>query len=45
MRRLTAFSVVANPHVQPRTLRLASPSGLGMLASRRGTSVASTPKS
>ena len=32
------MSVVANPHARPRTLRLAPPSGLGLLASPHGTS-------
>src|SRR5439155_667061 len=41
LRRLTSFSVVAAPHVQPRTLRAAPPSGLvrlvpfGSIRSRR----------
>src|SRR2546429_2318501 len=34
-RRLTSFSVVADPHVQPRTFRSAPPSGLVMLVPRR----------
>src|SRR2546427_13273457 len=34
-RRLTSFSVVADPHVQPRTFRSAPPSGLVMRVPRR----------
>ncbi len=34
--RIPAFSVLADPHVQPRTLRSAPPSGLGLLGSRPG---------
>src|SRR2546428_10567289 len=34
-RRLTSFSVVADPHVQPRTFRSAPPSGLVMRGPRR----------